>query len=142
MNGLFWGIPWSDRLPKGVSSMVFIITGATESGRNTVGRLLAEDLGWEFVNAENLRPTCNLDAKRRGDSRADAGPMWLIEALSAAIDIWIYEWRDVVVSCPGLMEADGKRLCQKSSLVKIVCLEASLATGRADVFDRSAGVES
>lgn len=122
--------------------MVFIITGATESGRNTVGRLLAEDLGWEFVNAENFRPTGNLDANRCGDSRANAGPMWLIEALSAAIDVWIYEWRDVVVSCPMLMEADRQRLCQKSSLVKIVHLESSLATGRAHVLDQSAGVGS
>lgn len=121
--------------------MVFIITGSTESGRNAVGRLLAEDLGWEFANAETLRPT-GLDANRSGDSRAAAGPMGLIEALSAAIDIWIYEWQDIVVSCPWLMEAERKRLCQKSSLVKIVCLEASLGTGRAQGLDQSAGVES
>lgn len=122
--------------------MVFIITGATESGRNTVGRLLAEDVGWEFVNAENLRPTGNLDVNRSEDSRADAGAMWLIEALSAAIDIWIYDWRDVVVSCPWLKDADRIRLCQKSSLVKIVCLEASLATGHAHGLAQSGGVES
>jgi len=122
--------------------VVFIITGATESGRDTVGRHLADTLGWEFVNAENLRPTGNLEANRCGDSGANAGATWLIEALSAAIDIWIYEWRDAVVSCPTLMEADRKRLCQKSSLVNIVCLEASLATGRAHVLDQSAGVES
>jgi gluconate kinase len=122
--------------------VVFIITGSTESGRDTVGKHLADTLGWEFVNAENLRPTGNMDANRCGDSRANAGPMWLIEALSAAIDIWIYEWRDVVVLCPLLMEADGKRLCQKSSLVKIVRLESSLATGRAHVLDQSADVGS
>ena len=122
--------------------MVCIITGATESGRDTVGRHLADTLGWEFVNAENLRPKGNLDANRCGDSRANAGPTWRIEALSAAIDIWIYEWRDVVVSCPMLMEADRKRLCQKSSLVKIVYLEASLAIGPAHVLDQSAVVGS
>jgi len=37
-----------------VSSMVFIITGAAESFRNTVARLLAESLGWEFVDAASL----------------------------------------------------------------------------------------
>ncbi len=122
--------------------MVLIITGATESGRDAVGRLLADTLGWEFVNAGNLRPTGNLDANRCGDSPANAGPTWRIEALSAAIDSWIYEWRDVVVSCPMLMEAGRKRLCRKSSLVKIVRLESSLATGRANVLDHSAGVGS
>ena len=44
--------------------MVFIITEAAESGRNTVGRLLAEALGWEFVDAENLHPPGNRDARR------------------------------------------------------------------------------
>lgn len=67
--------------------------------------------------------------------------MWLIEALSAAIDLWIYEWRDVVVLCPWLVEVDRKRLCQKSSLVKIVCLEASFATGRAHGRNQPAAVE-
>ena len=122
--------------------MVAIITGAADSGRNAVGRLLAENLGWEFINAENLRPTGNLNANHSSDSRGANGPMWPIEALSAAIDVWIYEWRDVVVSCPWLMEADRKRLCQRSSLVKIVYLEASLATGRAHSPDQSPGIES
>ncbi len=122
--------------------MVFIITGATESGRDAIGRRLADTLGWEFVNAENLRPKGDHDANRRGDSPGNAGPMWRIDALSAAIDIWIYQWRDVVVSCAMLMEAERKRLCQKSSLVKIVRLESSLATGRAHVVDGSVGVGS
>ena len=122
--------------------MVLITTGSTESGRDTVGRHLADTLGWEFVNAENLRPSGNLDANRCGNSRSNVGATWLLEALSAAIDTWIYEWRDVVVSCPTLMEADRKHLCQKSSLVKIVRLESSLATGCACVLDQSVKVGS
>ena len=43
--------------------MVFIITGTAESGRNAVGRLLAEALGWEYIDAENLRPSGNLEAQ-------------------------------------------------------------------------------
>ena len=120
--------------------MVLIITGAAELGRNTVGRLLAEALGWEFVDAENLHPPANLDARRCSTLLANADPTLRIETLSAAINFWIYEWRDVVVSCPMLTERDRRQLSKMSSLVKIVCLEASAATGRTPVLDRSGRV--
>ena len=114
--------------------MVFIITEAAESGRNTVGRLLAEALGWEFVDAENLHPPGNLDARRCGTSLVN-DPTLPIETLSAAITFWIHEWRDVVVSCPMLTDRDRRQLSKMSSLLKIVCLEASHATGRSPVDD-------
>ena len=122
--------------------MVFIITGTAESGRNTVGMLLAEALGWEFVDAENLRPPGNLNARRYNASLANADPTSRIETLSAAINFWIYEWRDVVVSCPMLPEKDRRQLSRMSSLVKIVGLEEFHGTGRTRVFDRTAGVVS
>ena len=121
--------------------MVFIITEAAESGRNTVGRLLAEALGWEFVDAENLHPPGSLDAPRCSSSLVN-DPTLRMETLSAAITFWIHEWRDVVVSCPMLTDTDRRQLSRMSSLVKIVSLEASQATGRSPVHDRSVCVVS
>jgi hypothetical protein len=123
---------------KEVSSMVFILTGAAESNRNSVGKFLADSLGWEFVDAANLclpryldRPSCS--------STLDADPTLHIEALSAAIRLWIYEWRDVVVSSPPLTEKDRKQLAKMSSLIKIVCLDASHATARSALSAGSLG---
>jgi gluconate kinase len=121
--------------------MVFIVTGTAESGRNTVGRLLAEALGWEYIDAENLRFSGNLEAHRCSTSLANADPT-RTGTLSAAINIWIYEWRDVVVSCPVLTERERMQLSRMSSLVKIVCLEDFHATGRKTFLDRSVGVAS
>ena len=120
--------------------MVFIITGASQSGRNTVGRLLAEALGWEFVDAESLRAQKNVDAGGDGTSRTHPDRTWRVETLSAAINLWIYEWRDVAVSCPVLTAAERKQFCKMSTLVKVVCLEAFLAPGRTLVVDQSTGV--
>jgi gluconokinase len=117
--------------------MVFIITGAAESDRNTVGRFLAEALGWEYADAENLHPPAHLEARRCGTALANADPVWRLETLSAAINFWIYGWRDVVVSCPVLTERERRQLSKVSSLVKIVCLEVSHATGRALPLDQS-----
>jgi gluconokinase len=121
---------------KEVRGMVFVITGAAESGRNAVGRRLADVLGWEFVDAENLRLPANLDARKCSTSRANDDPTLCIETLSGTIIFWIYEWRDVVVSCQMLTENDRRQLSKISSLVKIVCLEAYPATACARVFDR------
>src|SRR5271166_6367105 len=122
--------------------MVFIITGTAESDRSTVGRLLAEDLGWEFVDAENLHPAANLDVQNCKHSGAGDKPFLRMEALSAAVTSWINHWQDVVVSCPMLMERDRKQLSEMSSLVKIVCLLDSCASERTDMeWDRVAGSE-
>lgn len=120
--------------------MVFIIAGTPESDRNTVSRLLAETLAWECVDAENLRAQGDVDAARGSTSRAHLDRTSRTEALSAAINLWIYEWRDVVVSCPVLTEEERRQLSRMSSLVKVVCLEEFHATGRARVSDRSAGI--
>jgi len=109
--------------------MVFVITGTAESERNTLARRLAEDLGWDFVNAENLPPPADLDTRNRNRSPTNAVLSLRMETLSAAISSWIYEWRDVVVSCPILTGKDRRQLYETSSLVKIVCLEASHASG-------------
>lgn len=120
--------------------MVLIITGSAEPGRNTLGRRLAEALGWEFADAENLHPPGHPDPPNCNPSLATADSPLRIETLSAAINFWIYDWRDVVVSCPLLTETERKQLSKMSSLVKIVCLEVSEGTG--PVLDRPLPVAS
>jgi len=117
--------------------VIFIIAGAAESDRNTVGRLLAEALGWEFVEAENLSAQGAVDAGRGNPPGVHADRTCRMETLSAAINLWIYQWRDVAVSCPILTEHERRQLSTMSSLVKIVCLEEFPATGRTRVSDRS-----
>lgn len=107
-----------------------------------MGRLLADSLGWEYTDAEDFRPFGNLAAYRRSASLANADPTLRTGTLSAAINTWIYEWRDVVVSCPVLTEGESRQLSKMSSLVKIVCLEDFHATGRNRFLDRSVGVAS
>src|SRR5271169_6180248 len=69
-----------------VSRMVFVITGPAEIEMNTVDRLLAEDLGWEFVDAKDLVPAANLDTRGCGTSLANSGPTLLVERLFDCAD--------------------------------------------------------
>jgi gluconokinase len=140
-------LPWqlqdscsaNNSLRKGGVNVVIVITGTAESGRNTVGNRLAETLGWEFVDAEKLCPPGTPPIPRNSNLPARADPPLLIETLSAAINRWIYEWRDVVISCPVLTGRDRRQL-STMSLVKIVRLEESDAAEQSSVFRRPARV--
>lgn len=99
--------------------MVIIIMGDAESGRDRVGRLLADYLGWEFADEESL----HRDAVSRSSlNDVDCTPS--VKALFAALDCLIYEWRDVIVSWSTLEENDrNPHYCQP--LVKFVHLTAT-----------------
>ncbi len=109
--------------------MVLVVTAAAEADRNTVGRLLAESLAWEFFQLDDLRPCGDPEAARFRAAPADAYLSLNLETLLAAIRFWVYDWRDVVLSCPMLLKNDQEQICNLSSLVKVICLETTDAAG-------------
>lgn len=93
--------------------MVIVIMGDVESPSASVGALLAESLGWEFLDTE----------KQSLDARGDQEGILRVEVVREALDSSIYRWRDIVVSCPTLAEQDQKNLCDNRSVVKFVHLK-------------------
>lgn len=57
--------------------------GVSGSGKTTVGRLLAERLGWEYAEADAFHPAANIAKMAAGDAahRRRPGP-WL-DAIAA-----------------------------------------------------------
>ena len=102
-----------------MTTVVIVIMGDVESGRNRVGRLLAEYLGWEFVDVESLHREA-VSSSPLND--ADCTPR--MKGLFAAIDSLNYEWRDVVVSSSALDEND-QILYYHYPLVKFVYLKTT-----------------
>ena len=39
-----------------------VIMGVTGSGKTTVGKILAMELGWRFYDADDYHPAANIDA--------------------------------------------------------------------------------
>ena len=97
--------------------MVIIIMSERESIRDSVGRFLANHLGWEFAEAERL--------PGMGQAASEADGTALVDTLSAAIHSSPYEWKDEIVSCPILPEAYRKQLSHNNPLAKFVCLKNS-----------------
>jgi gluconokinase len=59
--------------------MIVIVMGVTGSGKTTIGKMLAERLGWEFADADDFHSAANKDKMHRGIPLTDADRMpWLI----------------------------------------------------------------
>ena len=52
--------------------MIVIVMGVTGAGKTTVGNLLAQQLGWEFADADSFHSPANVEKIRRGIPLSDA----------------------------------------------------------------------
>ena len=100
--------------------MIVLIMGVSGSGKTTVGRLLADTLRWQFVDADSFHSPSNLKKMSAGTplSEQDRRP-WL-DALGAAIDRWISEGRNVVLACSALTASARRNLISGNPTLKHV----------------------
>ncbi len=86
-------------------SMVIIIMGPMGCGKTTVGRLLADALGWEFIEGDDYHPAANVEKMAAGIplTDEDRNP-WLI-ALRAYMAESMAKGECCIVACSALKEA-------------------------------------
>jgi gluconokinase len=51
--------------------MVIVLMGVSGSGKSTVGKVLAEQLGWKFLDADDFHPPENVEKMRAGRPLTD-----------------------------------------------------------------------
>jgi gluconokinase len=86
--------------------MIVVVMGVSGAGKTTVGKALATDLGWEFLDADDLHPHANLEKMRRGVPLDDADRAPWLEAVAERMRAMA----DGVVACSALKEAYRERL--------------------------------
>jgi gluconokinase len=90
--------------------MIVIVMGVVGAGKTTVGRLLAEQLCWEFADADDFHPPANVEKIRRGVALSDADREPWLQRLREAIVQWVAEKHDVVLACSALKRSYRKEL--------------------------------
>jgi gluconokinase len=81
--------------------MKIIIMGVSGSGKTTVGRLLARELGWRFFDADDFHSEANRAKMAGGVPLTDEDrASWL-----AALKTVLKEHADCVLACSALKEA-------------------------------------
>jgi gluconokinase len=82
--------------------VVIVVMGVSGAGKSSVGRALAERLGWTFHDADDLHPPGNIDKMRRGLSLDDADRAPWLDRVRQAIAADAAAGRDAVVACSAL----------------------------------------
>ena|SRR5215831_9658697 len=104
--------------------MIVILMGVTGAGKTTVGRLLVQELGWDFVDADEFHSQANIEKMRRGIALTDADREPWLDSIREAMLKWLADHKNVVLACSALKRA--YRECLQISLeVKIVYLRGS-----------------
>ena len=105
--------------------MIVILMGVSGSGKTTVGRLLAEKLGWEFVDADTFHSPQNIAKMRHGEPLTDADRALWLAAVRTAMKDWTREHRNLVLACSALKSSYRDQIAGGLPDVKWVWLSGS-----------------
>ncbi len=111
--------------------MIVIVMGVTGAGKTTVGRMLAEQLSWEFADADDFHPPPNVEKMRRGVALNDRDRIPWLEHLREEILNWIVARRNVILACSALKRS-YREILDAGPEVRFVYLKGSreLIAGR------------
>ena len=105
--------------------MVVVVMGVTGAGKTTVGSLLAQQMGWEFKDADQFHPPANIEKMSHGIPLDDADRAPWLAAMHDAILRWLANGENVVLACSALKRSYREILCMDPR-VKLIYLKGSI----------------
>jgi gluconokinase len=103
-----------------------IIFGVSGAGKTTIGKLLAEELGWRFYEADDFHPRANIEKMHSGHPLTDEDRWPWLERLREQIARSLAAKENAVLACSALKRAYREHL-RVSDDVKFVFLRGDYA---------------
>lgn len=91
-------------------SQAIILMGVSGSGKTTIGKLLAEALGWPFYDADDFHPPANVERMRQGIALTDEDRKPWLAALARLIAEALANNQSIVLASSALKEAYREQL--------------------------------
>jgi gluconokinase len=112
------------------SVVVVVVMGVAGSGKSTVAALLADRLGWDFVDGDDLHPLTNISKMRQGTPLDDSDRAPWLDRLNAEIRRRVTAADPAAIACSALKRSYRARLRQGADprRVAFVHLEVDRAT--------------
>ena len=105
--------------------MIILIMGVSGSGKTTVGKKLAEFLGWEFADADDFHPPKNIEKMKQGIALNDADRFPWLQKIQDEIKRNLQENTNLVLTCSALKASYREMLLVNEESVKLVYLKGS-----------------
>ena len=115
--------------------MITIVFGVSGAGKTTIGKLLAKDLGWRFLEADDFHPRANIEKMRSGRPLTDEDRWPWLERLREQIARSVAANENAVLACSALKRAYRERL-RVSNDVNLVFLRGDYALIEKQCRDR------
>jgi gluconokinase len=90
--------------------MIVVLMGVAGSGKTAVGRLLAADLGWRYVDADDYHPAANVDKMRSGTPLNDSDRWPWLDRINMLLREQHVSGANTVLGCSALKAAYRLRI--------------------------------
>jgi gluconokinase len=104
--------------------VVVIVMGAAGAGKSTVGRALADELGWAFTDADDLHDAESIAKMRQGIGLDDAERWPWLRRVKSVVAAAASAGRHHVVACSALREQHRAFLGGGHPDIRLVFLQA------------------
>lgn len=117
--------------------MILIVMGVAGCGKTTVGRALADRLGWPFYDGDDFHPADNVAKMSRGVPLTDADRAGWLAALAGIARRSLAADQSAVLACSALKERYRDQLRVDPVRVRFIYLKGSHADLHARLLARS-----
>jgi gluconokinase len=104
--------------------MILLVMGVAGSGKTTIGRMLAERLGWVYLEADDFHSAANKEKMHRGIPLTDADRLPWLEAIHAELSAQNAKGNNVVLACSALRD-EYRKILMAGLGVKLIYLRGS-----------------
>jgi len=103
--------------------MIIIVMGVTGSGKTTIGKMLAEGLGWGFYEGDEFHPAGNVSKMKKGIPLNDNDRMPWLNTIRKLIMKCIKEKENAIITCSALKDSYRNLLARNNKEIKLVYLK-------------------
>jgi gluconokinase len=114
-----------DQHPANNRPMIVVVMGVSGSGKTTVGKLLAAELGGHFQEGDELHPRENVEKMSAGIALTDADRLPWLGKIAQVIDAWRARGESGVITCSALKRSYRNIVIGDRPGVRLVYLKGS-----------------